>query len=572
MNILGITCYVHDSAACLIKDGRVIANVEEERLNRVKHTQVFPQRAIEYVLQAGDLTIRDIDSIAFNWNPLKALVSECLKFLCVSPPVYFKMLKYNRPPKHFKTILASFLLRAAVRKQIGTGFRGKVLWVDHHLAHSASAYYLSSFANADILVIDGFGEFCATTCLQAQGHTIRRRWWVNALDSLGIIYLNMTRYLGFELFQEGKTMALASLGRDTRRELFKKMIQLRPDGRYRVDKKYLAWWKLASGTLDPELGLPRKPGEALTQEHMDLAASLQKRVTEAVLALVKAASQATGNSELCLAGGLFLNCAINAAVERSGCYEKYFVPPFTSDTGGAIGAALYAAFASGNEKYVPGAQPFSPFLGPDYTDEEIAAALREKKISYSRVGNPGVIAARALAGGKVIGWLQGRIESGPRALGGRSILASPLDGHIQEYLNSRIKKREYFQPFAPVVTAQAALKYFDIASPIPESAYCMLLTVTVKKAYRSRLPGITHVDGSSRVQVLRPEWNPALYELLLEFERLTGFAVVINTSFNRHEPIVCSPADAIKTFASSELDMLVMGGYIVERDGASAQA
>lgn len=566
MNILGITCYVHDSAACLIQDGLVIANIEEERLNRQKHTSAFPRQAIDYVLKAGNLTMRDIDIIAFNWHPLKALISECLKFLFISPPVYFKMLKYNRPPKHFKTIFSSLLLKKSIKKWIGKGFRGKVVWVDHHMAHAASAYYLSSFARADILVVDGFGEFAATTFLQAEEQKIERLWWVSALDSLGIIYLNITRFLGFGLFQEGKTMALASLGEDTCRELFGRMIQLLPNGRYSVDKNYLAWWKLASGKLDPELGMPRNQDDTIKQHHMDMAASLQKRVTEIVLHLLKNSSRTTSNKQLCLVGGLFLNCNINAAIQGSGYYEKYFIPPFPSDAGGAIGAALYAAFALGNEKHIPSTKPFSPFLGPEYTDSETEKILRESGFAYSRVENPGVLAAQAIAKHKVIGWLQGRVESGPRALGSRSILANPQDKHIQEYLNSTIKKRDYFQPFAPVVTEQAALQYFEIEPPIPESTHYMLLTVQVKKAYREILAGIAHVDGSARIQVVRPEWSPELYSLLKEFERLTGFAVVINTSFNQHEPIVCSPVDAINTFKACGLNMLVMGNFIVEQE------
>ncbi|MEI6126645.1 MAG: carbamoyltransferase C-terminal domain-containing protein [Pseudomonadota bacterium] len=571
VNILGITCYVHDSAACLIKDGRVIANIEEERLNRQKHTSAFPRQAIDYVLKAGSLTLSDIDIIAFNWHPLKALVSECLKFFFISPPAYFKMLKYNRPPKHFKTILASFFLKKALKKQTGQGFSGRVLWVEHHLAHAASAYYLSSFSKADILVIDGFGEFSASTCLQAEGHTIKRCWRVSALDSLGIVYLTMTRFLGFGLFQEGKTMALASFGRDTCRALFERIIQLMPKGTYCVDKNYLAWWKLLRGNLDPELGLPRQQGEALTQHHMDMAASLQKRVTDSVLHLLKKSSRTTGNKQLCLAGGLFLNCNINAAIQGSGYYEKYFIPPFPSDAGGAVGAALYAAFAAGNEKYIPRTAPFCPFLGPAYTQGEIEEHLIKSGAAYRREEKPGVHAARAIAGSKVVGWLQGRTESGPRALGGRSILANPLDKNIRDYLNATIKKRDYFQPFAPLVTEEAALKYFEVTAPLPVSACYMLLTLHVKKAYRKSLPGITHVDGTSRVQVLRPEWSPALYDLLKEFERLTGFAVVINTSFNQHDPMVCSPADALHTFKASGLDMLVMGNFIIEKEAKSAE-
>jgi carbamoyltransferase len=565
VNILGINCYVHDSAACLVKDGNIIANIEEERFNRIRHTSVFPRQAIEYVLKAGSLTIDEIDIIAFNWNPFKALVSECLKFLRISPPVYFKMLKYNGPPKHFKTIFLSFFLKRSIRKQIGKGFHGKVVWVDHHIAHAASAYYLSSFERADILVVDGFGEFAATTFLQAEGQKIERRWWVSALDSLGIVYLNFTRFLGFASYQEGKTMALASYGKNSYQELFGRIFKTLPNGTYSIAKQYLAWWKLTTGILDPELGLPRNPEEPITQHHMDLAASLQKKVTDIVLHMLKATAGKTENKQLCLAGGLFLNCNLNAVIQGSGYYEKYFIPPFASDTGGAIGAALYAAFSLDNEKYIPCTSPFSPYLGPAYTDCEIETVLKKSGLAYRQSECPGIEAARSIADKRIVGWLQGRVEAGPRALGARSILANPQHKDISDHLNKKIKKRHYFQPVAPVVTEQAALQYFEIETPIPQSAYYMLLNVQVKKDYQAQLAGITHVDGSARIQVVRPEWSPELYTLLKEFERLTGFAVVINTSFNQIEPIVCSPVDAIHTFRATGLDMLVLGNYIVEQ-------
>jgi carbamoyltransferase len=564
MNILGITCYVHDSAACLIKGGKVIANIEEERFNRIKHTDIFPRQATEYVLKVGNLTIHDIDIIAFNWHPFKALVSECLKFLFISPPVYFKMLRYNKPPKHLKTIFSSFLLKRDVKKHIGTGFRGKVVWIDHHMAHAASSYYLSSFERADILVVDGFGEFAATTFLQAEGHKIERRWWISALDSLGIVYLNFTRFLGFAPYQEGKTMALASYGKDNYQELFGNIFKILHNNTYSVNKNYLAWWKLMRGKLDPSLGVPRNPEDPITQNHMDLAASLQNKVTDIILHMLKATAGKSRNKQLCLAGGLFLNCNLNAVIHGSGYYEKYFIPPFASDAGGAIGAGLYAAFALGNETYIPYTLQFSPYLGPAYTDYEIEELLRKSGLAYRRSECPGIIAAQAIADNKIIGWLQGRVEAGPRALGARSILANPQYKYISDHLNNKIKLRDYFQPVAPAVTEQAALQYFEIEPPIPQSAYYMLLTVQVKKAYRTQLAGITHVDGSARIQVVRPEWSPELYVLLKEFEKLTGFAIVINTSFNQQEPIVCSPADAIHSFKAAGLDMLVLGNFIVE--------
>jgi carbamoyltransferase len=563
MNILGVSAYVHDSAACLIKKGKVVANIEEERFNRIKHTSAFPRQSIEYVLKVGNLQINDVDVIAFNWNLLKALVAECSKFLLLSPFLYFKMLKHNKPPKHFKTIYLSFMLKRLIKQQIGKGFRGKVVWVDHHMAHAASTYYLSSFERADILIVDGFGEYDATTFYQAEKQNIKRRWRIPVFDSLGIVYLLFTRFLGFASFQEGKTMALSSYGNNTYHKLFDRIFKVLPNGTYSVDKESLAWWKLASGTFDPTLGLPRNSEEPITQRHMDIAASLQKKVTDVVLHMLKTTSATSGNKQLCLAGGVFLNCNLNRVVHESGYYEKYFIPPFASDTGGAIGAALHVAFTLNNETYVPLTVPFSPYLGPDYTDSEIEESLKKSGLNYIWIENPGIVAAQAIANNKIIGWVQGRTESGPRALGARSILANPQHKHISDYLNKIIKEREYFQPFAPVVTEEAAFKYFEIESPVPPSAFYMLLSVQVKKAYQAQLAGITHIDGSARIQVVRPEWSPDLYALLKAFERLTGFAVVINTSFNHHEPIVCSPEDALNCYKATQLDTLFIGNYQV---------
>ena len=444
MNILGITCFVHDSAACLIKDGKIIANIEEERFNRIQHTDVFPKQSIQYVLNTASLTIDHIDIIAFNWNPVKALVSECLKFLLITPPAYFKMIKYNKPPKHFKTIFLSFFLKRLIKKQIGKGFRGKVVWVDHHMAHAASAYYLSSFEQADILVVDAFGEYEATTFFKAEAHKIERHRWILSLHSLGIIYLNFTRFSGLPHIRRAKQWLWHHMARTLIRNFLKEFLKSWPTARLLLICEYLAWWKLAGGTLDPELGLPRNPEEPITQHHMDIAASLQKKVIDIVLHMIKSTSGTTENKHLCLAGGIFLNCNLNGIVHESGYYEKYFIPPFTSDTGGAIGAALYAAFALNNEIYISCTVPFSPYLGPDYADCEIEELLRENELTYRRSESPGIDAAQAIANNKIIGWLQGRVESGPRALGARSILANPQHKYIKDHLNKKIKGREHF--------------------------------------------------------------------------------------------------------------------------------
>ena len=360
-------------------------------------------------------------------------------------------------------------------------------------------------------------------------------------------------------------MALAVYGRDTFRESFQRILELRANGEYAIpNQKYLGLWYYSESGLGREFGPKRERNEPLEQRHFDIAFSMQNRIKEAILHMVRHAPTTSGHENLCLAGGLFLNCDINRDILLSNAYRKVFIPPFPSDSGGAAGAGLYAAFVCCGEtpEDIPS---FSPYLGPEYSHEEIVAALEKRGISYRQVAKPWEEAARALAGEKVIGWFQGRMESGPRALGNRSILASPFSAGINAYLNAQVKRREYFRPFAPVVTREAALKYFELQEPLSDLTRYMLVTTEVKREYRHLLPGITHVDGTARIQVVAPAANPPLYQLLLEFEKLTGHAVLINTSFNLQEPIVCSPEDALNCFAKTPLDVLFMGNCMVNR-------
>jgi len=562
MKILGITSFVHDSSAALVCNGQLIANVEEERLNRDKHTDLFPSKAIAYVLEKGGIGLSDVDIIAFNWDPYRALREESLKLVFFAR--YFNVLKHNKPPKNFKTIFASFMLKRYLRKLNGADFQGEIVWVRHHSAHAASSYYLSLFDDADILILDGHGEDCSSSFFSVEENKLIEQWKKPIRHSLGIIYTNFTLFLGFDHFQEGKTMALASFGKDGYRDLFQKIIKLHPDGGFSVDPFWLGLWNYKSSRAEKEFGPYRQKDDQLEQRHMDIAFSMQKRIKEVVLHVLKAAATKSKKKQCCMGGGLFLNCDINRAVQESGFYEEYFIPPFASDTGGAVGAAFYVAYSMGYEKQARKKTFFSPFTGPAYTSE-IRAAVEESGFEYTYSEEPWIEAARALKNNNIIGWFQGAVESGPRALGNRSILASPLDAEIRDKLNSEIKQRESFRPLAPVVTESAALKYFDIPEPIPETARYMLLTAVVKEEFREKLPGITHFDGTSRLQVVRTEWSPELYKLLVEVEKITGFAVLINTSFNCHEPIVCSPQDAVQTFSKVGLDMLVMGNYILRK-------
>jgi len=359
-------------------------------------------------------------------------------------------------------------------------------------------------------------------------------------------------------------MALASYGRDNYKNLFQEIIELQPKGRYRItdQKKYLALCSYMNGTLEKELGKKRNEGEPLEQRHFDIAYSMQNRIKEAIMHMVRYVATLSENKNLALSGGIFLNCDINREIILHSGYEKIFIPPFTSDTGGAVGAGLYAAFHS--LKNIPeNKKVFSPYLGPEYKNEEIFTIIKKHSVSYTKLEYPWKKAGEYLRDNKIVGWFQGRVEAGPRALGNRSILANPFSRETRDRLNLKIKGREYFRPLGPIATADAALKYFDLQSPLPELTQYMLLTVGVLPEYREKLPGITHIDGTARIQVVTEEFNPEIYRLLVEFEKLTGYAVLINTSFNRHAPIVCSPEDALNCYQAAQLDALFIGDYQV---------
>lgn len=565
MNVLGLSSFVHDSAACLIKHGELVANVEEERFNRIKHTDVFPVQSIKYVLDAGGIGMSEIDTIAFNWNPYKSLIAEITKFALV-PITYYKVYRNTNPPKNFRSIASTFKLRKIINKHFPNQFKGKIVWVDHHLAHVASCYYLSPFSsqNADVIIVDAHGEDCSASVYSVKDQQLHLLWKVPIFHSLGIIYTNFTIFLGFKDFEEGKTMALASYGRDAYKNLFHAIIELQPKGCYSItdQKKYLALWSYMNGKLEKELGKKRNEGEPLEQRHFDIACSMQNRIKEAILHMVRHVAALSGNKNLALSGGIFLNCDINREITLHSVYEQIFIPPFASDTGGAVGAGLYAAFPS-LKKILEDKKFFSPYLGPEYKNENILTIIKKYPVTYTKLEHPWKKAAEYLKDNKIIGWFQGRMEAGPRALGNRSILATPFSREIKDRLNLKVKGREYFRPFGPITTVDAALKYFDLQPPLSELTRYMLLTVDVRPEYRNRLPGITHVDGTARIQVVTEELNPDIYRLLVEFEKLTGYAVLINTSFNRHAPIVCSPEDALDCYQAARLDVLFMGNYQV---------
>ena len=551
-----------DSAAALVGAGGVIAAAAEERFTREKATGDFPVRAIQYCLEAGNIKINQVDFLAhgFAYEPFQTAFQEPDYARKQYQELYSPEVQKGRLNHHFP----------------GVDWDRKFIAVPHHLAHAASVFYPSGFDESLIVVSDGMGEVHSMTVAVGQGTEIKILKQVPAFHSLGILYSVFTLYLGFYMgMDEYKVMGLAPYGNPRRHfDKVMEMVNLKNDGTYTIpvfaSDKTLLEKQTHAGVLKllaERFGPPREPDSEITQHQQDIAAALQAVLQACQLHVVRHFKKETGQSRLCLAGGVALNCSVNGVLRRSRLFDRMFVQPAAGDDGCALGAALFA-----RKLHDPGFKPRKmtvPLWGPEFGEDEIKQALDDradcvwtKSDSFDELCRQ--VAAR-LAAGEVIAWFQGRMEFGPRALGSRSILADPRDPGMRDRINSLVKKREGFRPFAPVVANEGAGQYFDIA-PGDEDTFAHMLYVTqVLPAYRQKLPAITHVDGSARVQTVSEEHNPRLWKLLKAFEQITGLPIILNTSFNvKGEPIVCTPQEALNTFRNARLDALVMGDYLVE--------
>jgi carbamoyltransferase len=551
-----------DSAAALVNDTGVAAAAAEERFTREKATGDFPVRAIEYCLRAGKIGINDVDFLAhgFAYEPFEAAFRE--------PEHAHKQYEELYSPEAQQRHLRHFFP--------GVDWERKFIAVPHHVAHAASAFYLSGFEESLILVSDGMGEVHSMTVALGQEKEIRILQQVPAFHSLGILYGVFTLHLGFAMnMDEYKVMGLAPYGNARRYyDRVMELVSLKRDGTYIIpafakDKTALEK-ETHEGLLSylaQQFGPPREPGSEITQEHMDIAAALQAMLQTCQLHVARHFRNETGQTSLCLAGGVALNCSLNGVLRRSRLFERMFVQPAAGDDGTALGAALFARKALD-----PGFKPSRmalPLWGPEFSESEVRQALDgQVDCEGTRMDSPDELCrqvAQRLAAGEVVAWFEGRMEFGPRALGSRSILADPRDPGMRDRINSLVKKRESFRPFAPIVASERARDFFDIA-PGDEGTFAHMLFVThVVPAWRQRLPAITHVDGSARVQTVSEEHSPRLWKLLKAFERVTGLPILLNTSFNvKGEPIVCTPQEALLTFRSARLDALVLGDYLVQ--------
>ena len=577
MYTLGINAAFHDPAACLVADGVVVAASEEERFTRRKHgkrpvpfsTWELPYHAIDDCLRQAGIQLGEVDHVAYSFDPalrVRDLAARTSLTLPLQPSAYPVPEEWDaawdplfvasivNAPRH----LASGAPHHLAARFQGVRADGPYQWhfVEHHLAHAASAFLASPFATAAVLTIDGRGERVTTASYRGTGACLQRISEAVMPHSLGILYEQVTEYLGFlHSSDEYKVMALASFGEPVYVETFREMVRLGPRGTYTV----------APPCLPERFGPPRPRGGPLEQRHYDIARSLQVVLEEAALHIARWLHDATGERQLCLAGGVALNCVMNARIRDEGPFDAIWVQPAAGDAGTALGAALWIdARERGDDRRHY--EMDHAFLGPCYGEEEIAAFLTWSQLPFRRLDNlPGETAA-LLAAGRIIGWFQGRMEFGPRALGARSILASPVDPRMQDRLNE-IKDREDFRPVAPVVRAEDAADWFVDAGESP----FMLFVHDVRRERAERIPAVRHVDGTARIQTVRREQHPLYHDLLSAFQRLTGVPVLVNTSFNtRGEPIVCTPRDAVECFWTSPLDALVIGPYLLEKPGLAA--
>ena len=587
MNILGISAFYHDSAACLVRDGEIIAAAQEERFTRKKHDFSFPLNAIDYCLEAGKIKSESLDFIAFYDKPFVKFERILETYLAFAPhgiqsfvmaiPLWIKQ---------------KLWMKEFIKKQLG--YEGKIIFPEHHESHAASAFFASPFAQAAFLTIDGVGEWTTTSYGIGRNNQINILSEIHFPHSLGLLYSAFTYYTGFKVNSgEYKVMGLAPYGRPVYRDLIlSELIDLKEDGSFKLNMKYFnycAGLTMTNRKFDKLFGgPPRKPESEVTQRDMDLACSIQDVTEKVMLRMARHIHRETKQKNLCLAGGVALNCVGNGKILREGPFDNIWIQPAAGDAGGALGAALFVWYQYlDNQRTIEGQRDFmkASCLGPEFSSSQLLHYLKTNNITYEELSSEQIPVriADLIAAQKTIGWFQGRMEFGPRALGARSIIGDARSSQMQEIMNLKIKFRESFRPFAPSVLREKAADYFNLDR---ESPYMMLVApvkenirremTPQEQAYfgldklhvaRSVIPAVTHVDYSARVQTVTEESNPLYYGMIKKFDEKYGTPVIINTSFNvRGEPIVCSPEDAYMCFMRTNMDYLIMGNYLLNKE------
>jgi carbamoyltransferase len=577
MKILGLNAYHGDSAACLFIDGKLVAAAEEERFRRIKHWAGLPTSAINYCLEHSRLRLEEIDHIAINRKPGVNNLRR-LGFVLTHWP-HPKLMAQK-----IKNIRSAASIKETLQAHYGIEIKAEIHHVEHHLAHLASAYLVSGFSEAACISVDGFGDFASTAFGVGQGSEVKIDNRVYFPHSLGIFYSALTQFLGFPHYgDEYKVMGLAPYGEPNYLEQLRQVIRIRPDGSFRLNLKFFRHhignvsytWKDCApevGTLYRRplidlLGPPRKPDEPIEQKHKDLARSVQATYEKAFFGLLQALHKQHPSDNLALAGGCAMNSVANGKVYRRTPFKKMYLPAAAGDAGGAIGAAAFVHSRLGIEN----SKLDTAYLGPDSSEEEIHALIDWKKkeiadagCTISYIGDEEELAkrtAQAIADEKIVGWFHGRMEWGPRALGNRSILADPRKAEIKDVLNAKIKRRESFRPFAPAILREEVAEWFETDDDVP----FMMQVFQIRPKYREMIPAVTHVDGTGRLQTVHKETNPRFHKLIERFRELTGIPLVLNTSFNENEPIVCYPEEALECFLRTNMDVLALENFFLER-------
>jgi len=570
MYILGICCYYHDASACLLRDGKIIAAAQEERFSRKKHDHGFPKLAVAWCLQEAEITIAQVDHIKKKKKPFlkfERLLSQHLEMFPKSWRTFAKAM-----PSWFNE-----KLRVPKLVKKFTGYRGTISFIHHHMTHAASSYLPSPFQEAAVLTVDGVGEWTTTTLGSAKGNDITLIKEIRFPHSIGLLYSTITAYLGFSVNNsEYKVMGLAPYGLMDRAKnpyyaKLRQTIDFKPDGSYRLDMSYFVYHykeAMPSQKLCDLLGGPITPrGAPMTKRHEDIAAAVQLVTEDALFGMLNHLHSIVPSENVVLAGGVALNSVANGKLLRNTPFKQIWIHPDAGDGGTSIGAALYLynTILGNPRKY----RFQSASLGPGFSDSEITSYLDEHQITYHKFKNDADLiqsTARLIFENNVIGWFQGRMEWGPRALGNRSILSNPCNHQMKEILNLKVKHREKFRPFAPVICAEDAPDYFECDMPVPEPTDYMLMVYPIKKKFRPVIPAVTHVDGSGRLQTIRRNQNERYYDLIKAFGKLSNVPILINTSFNiRGEPIVCTPHDAYRCMMGTGIDCLVMGSFLIWR-------
>ena len=582
MHVLGVCAFHGDCSAALIRDGKIVAAVEEERFRRVKHWAGFPEKAIEYCLSEGNVDLEGLDAIAIGRNK-RANMRERVSFVLCNPLSVKKLMGRYKNRKSIAGIAGRLAQAFAFPVQ---SVESRIRDVEHHLAHMASSFMVSPFEEAAIVTLDGFGDFVSSLQGYGRGNRIEVFDRVLYPHSIGLFYTMLTQFLGFTKYgDEYKVMGLAALGEPTLKDKLKQVIRYTGNGQYKLNLAYFRHhsqgvamtWDGGEPTMGPvytqklieDFGEARKWDDDIEDYHRDLAASLQAVTEEIIFSMLNCVYKKTKNKRLCLAGGVAMNSVANGKVFDHTPFEDIYIQSAAGDAGTSLGAAYYVynQLLGRERNFVMN----SSYWGPSFSDEQIGSVLKtnEREISNRecdviRIEEPSSLCkttAKHIAEGKVVGWFQGRMEWGARALGNRSIVVDPRRADMQDILNARIKRREPFRPFAPSILVEATGEYFEKDYPDP----FMIKVYPIRPEKRKIIPAVTHVDGTGRLQTVSMEDNSLYYQLIKEFERLTGVPVVLNTSFNENEPIVCTPQEALHCFLRTRMDVLVMGGYIITR-------